>query len=193
MILIVLPDVSVERDLLAQARQNDQYAMQRIYEQYFPPIYQFVRLRVNDREQARDIASDVFFDFFLSLRGSRPPETSLRAWLFRVARNKVYDHYGKRKQFPTETLEEWVPAASDSNPENEFMRTVNLEKARRALQMLAADQQEVLILRFGQALNLQETADIMALSVSAVKSLQFRAVTKLRQLLDRMGIEKIYD
>jgi len=49
--------------------------------------------------------------------------------------------------------------------------------------MLAPDQQEVLILRFGQMLSLQDTADSMGKSVSAIKSLQFRAVDTLRRLL----------
>ncbi|NWF69065.1 MAG: sigma-70 family RNA polymerase sigma factor [Chloroflexi bacterium] len=187
MILIVLPDITAEQTLLAQARQNDQDALRQIYERYFPPIYQFIRLRVNEREQAQDIASEVFLDFFVALRGARPPQTSLRAWLFRVARNKIYDHYGRHKQFPLETLADWLPDTPESSPEVEFVRALDVERARRALTLLNAEQQEVLILRFGQALNLQETADIMGTSISAVKSLQFRAVNKLRQILERMG------
>jgi RNA polymerase sigma-70 factor (ECF subfamily) len=60
------------------------------------------------------------------------------------------------------------------------------EQARRALKMLADEQQEVLILRFGQGLSLQETADIMGKQVGAVKSLQFRAVNTLRQVLSQV-------
>jgi RNA polymerase sigma-70 factor, ECF subfamily len=40
-----------------------------------------------------------------------------------------------------------------------------------------------LVLRFGQALSLQETADIMGKSISAIKSLQFRAVDTLKRIL----------
>ncbi|MEZ4670074.1 MAG: sigma-70 family RNA polymerase sigma factor [Anaerolineae bacterium] len=184
MIIIVLPDIPAEDRLLAGARRGERNAQRQIYENYFPPIYQFIRLRVSDREQARDIAQDVFSAFFLALRGNNPPQKSLRAWLFRVARNKIYDHYGEKKQFPTTTLEEWIPAASEDGPEIKFMRTMRMEHARKALQMLVAEQQEVLILRFGQDLSLEETADLMGKSVSAVKSLQFRAVDRLRQLLD---------
>lgn len=184
MIVIVLPDIPAEDRLLVSARQGERNALRQIYESYFPPIYQFIRLRVNDREQARDIAQDVFSSLFVALHGRTPPQKSLRAWLFRVARNKIYDHYGAKKQFPTTTLDEWIPASSDDNPETEFMRSARVEHARSALQKLVAEQQEVLILRFGQDLSLEETADLMNKSVSAVKSLQFRAVERLRQLLD---------
>lgn len=184
MIVIVLPDLANEQQLLANAKVKDQEALRMIYESYFPPIYQFIRLRINEREQARDIAADVFVDFFMAIRSNRAPHTSLRAWLFRVARNKVYDHYGKQKQFPMDTLEDWVPASSEHEPEFEFLRSIQVEHVRRAMNMLVAEQQEVLILRFGQGLSLQETADLMDKSTSAIKSLQFRSVETLRKILD---------
>jgi RNA polymerase sigma-70 factor (ECF subfamily) len=189
LIVIVLPDIPAERELLSDASRDDSAALRIIYEQYFPPVYQFIRLRINDRDQARDLAADVFLDFFVAIRSRRPPHTSLRAWLFRVARNKIYDYYGKSRQFPHTTLDEWIPASSDHDPEMDFFETYRLERVRRALRLLAPEQQEVLILRFGQGLNLKETADLMDKSVSAVKSLQFRAVETLRMFLDAGEVE----
>lgn len=189
MIVIVLPDIEEEDRLLAAARQGDQHAIMDIYRSYFPPIYQFLRLRVQDSTLAEDLASEVFLKFIDALRGRTAPRTSLRGWLFRVARNVLHDHYGRTVRFPTTTLDEWLPAASDDDPEVQFVRSLNVERSRRALRMLAAEQQEVLILRFGQALSLQETADIMGKSVSAVKSLQFRAVETLRQIIGQQRLE----
>ncbi len=189
MIVIVLPDVTADEQLLEQARKQDREAQRVIYERYFPPIMQFIRLRVNDREQAQDIAADVFLDFFVALGGKNPPRSSLRAWLFRVARNKIYDHYGEKQKFPMTTLEEWVPGSTEENPETKVVAALQIDRARRVLSMLVAEQQEVLILRFGQGLSLKETADLMDRSVSAIKSLQFRAVDTLRQLLETAGTE----
>jgi RNA polymerase sigma-70 factor (ECF subfamily) len=194
MIVIVLPDIPAEDALLARARQGNQEAIMRIYESYFPPIYQFIRLRVDDRQLAEDIASDVFVRFVESVRRRTAPNHSLRGWLFRVARNEIYQHFGRRKQLTMTALEEWMPAPADDNePEVTFIRSMNLERARSAMRMLAAEQQEVLILRFGQMLSLEETADIMNKSVSAVKSLQFRAVNTLRHLLGEMKMEVGYE
>jgi RNA polymerase sigma-70 factor (ECF subfamily) len=75
-----------------------------------------------------------------------------------------------------------MPASAESNPEM-LGDVVDLERVRHAIRMLTADHQEVLILRFGQRLSLQETADIMGRNVSAIKSLQFRAVDTLRSIL----------
>ena len=153
MIVLVLPDISAEDQLTARARQGDQDAIMRIYEGYFTPIYQYIRLRVGDATLAEDLASDVFVKMVNAFRGLNAPRHSLRGWLFKVARNEIYAHFGKVKQFPTDTLEEWLPSG-DEDAETRFIRSLTAERARRALAMLAPEQQEVLILRFGQALDL---------------------------------------
>src|SRR5690606_10327085 len=116
-----------------------------IYDTYFAPIYNFIRLRVEDRAVAEDLASEVFVKLVSALQGPTAPRHSLRGWLFRVARNENYDHYGKDRQFSTTTLDEWLPA--DDNTELHLIQSLDAERARRAIRMLADDQQEVLILR----------------------------------------------
>lgn len=183
MIFIVLPDVAADDNLLSRARNKDRDAQRAIYERYFPPVFQFIRLRIDNREQAQDIAADVFLDFFEALGGSKPPSSHLRGWLFRVARNKIVDHYGREKRMNITELGDWIPGAVDSNPEQVAFQTLQGEQVKRALNMLVDEQQEVLILRFIQGLSIQETADLMDRSVSAIKSLQFRAVDTLRRVL----------
>lgn len=184
MIVIVLPDLSVEDRLLAEARRGDQEAIMQIYDTYFPPIYNFIRLRVDDRALAEDLASDVFVKLVTAFQGRNAPRHSLRGWLFQVARNIIADHFGREKNLSTTTLDDWLPG--DHDLEGQVAQALDADRARQAIRMLADDQQEVLILRFGQALSLQETADIMGRKVSAIKSLQFRAVSTLRQILDQV-------
>jgi RNA polymerase sigma-70 factor (ECF subfamily) len=184
----VLPDITTENRLLARARLNDQNAIKEIYETFFSPIYQFVRLKVDETGLAEDITSEIFIKLIDNIGSRNGPQHSLRGWLFRVARNEVHRHYGNVRQFPTETLEEWLPVSSGDDLEVDFIRSTNIERARQALRMLVSEQQEVLILRFGEGLSLQETADIMGKSTSAIKSLQFRAVEALRRILGEMRI-----
>lgn len=192
MIVIVLPDFSTEDALLERAQAGDQEAVMGIYEIYFSPIYQYIRLRTGDADLAEDLASDVFVKLVRALKRGSAPRTSLRGWLFRVARNEIADHFGRKKQFPMTSLEEWVPAPNEEDPEVQFIQALDLQRAREAIRMLVAEQQEVLILRFGQMLSIQETADIMGKSVTAVKSLQFRAVNTLRSILGEMRLGASY-
>jgi RNA polymerase sigma-70 factor, ECF subfamily len=183
MFLIVLPDPITENDLLRQLQRGEESALIAVYEAFFQPLYQYVRLKTGDRTLAQDIVSEVFVNLINSLGRPSAPRENLRGWLFRVARNEVSRVIGKARQLPLADLEDWMPAPPESNPEIQLGDALALERVRHALRMLAAEHQEVLILRFGQRLSLQETADIMGKSVSAVKSLQFRAVDTLRSIL----------
>jgi len=169
-------------DLLLRLQQGEQAAVMDTYERYFPQLYPFVRLKVGDPAQAEDIVSDVFVRLLETLGTDRAPRSHLRGWLFRVARNEIAAQTSKRQALPLGDLEDRMPAP-EANPETEVMGVFDVQRVRHALRMLTPDHQEVLLLRFGQRLSLKETAQLMGKSVGAVKSLQFRAVTTLRQIL----------
>lgn len=183
MIVLVLPDVTTDNATLARARDGDEDAIVAIYHHYFNPVYQFCRLRVGDTQTAQDLTSEVFARFIKGLKRETAPHTSLRGWIFRVARNLIYDHYGREQELPVDTIDQWMVSDTHTDPEVQTLRSIQAERARRAINMLAPAQQEVLMLRFDQQLSLQETADIMDKQVNAIKSLQFRAVNTLRQIL----------
>lgn len=183
MIVLVLPDTTTDEDILARARTGNEEAIVAIYHRYYDPIYQFCRLRVGDTQTAQDLTSEVFVRFIRSFKQETAPHTSLRGWIFRVARNLIYDHYGREQELPVDTLDQWLAADQDTAPEVQAIRNLQVERARQAIGMLAPAQQEVLLLRFDQQLSLQETADIMDKKVNAIKALQFRAVNTLRQIL----------
>ncbi len=179
--LLALPDLPDEDRLLAQARRGDRKAIARIYDSFFEPVYRFIRWRVDDPAVAEDLTSEVFLKFLAALRGEHAPRDSLRGWLFRVARNVLHDHY--RGATPVNELDDSLWLVSEGDMESDLQARLDAERVRRALAMLAPDQQEVLILRFGQMMSLQETAESMGKSISAIKSLQFRAIDTLRRLL----------
>jgi RNA polymerase sigma-70 factor, ECF subfamily len=191
MILLVLPDIPAEDELLRRARRGDADALREIYAAYYVPIYQFIRMRTDDTQTAEDLAADVFFKLVRAVKQQRAPRHSLRGWLFRVARNRLYDQYQRQQRFTETFLDDWLPGGDD--PEAAFMRTVNIETARWALRQLTVDQQEVLLLRFGQMLSLQETADVMDKNVNAIKQLQLRALNALRRVLQPPEMEVDYE
>ena len=180
MFLIVLPDPVSDDALLLRLQGGGEEAVIAVYERYFTPLYQYVRLKVGDSSLAKDIVSDVFVRLIESLGTRSAPRVNLRGWLFRVTRNQIYRN--SDRTISLADVEEWMPAPAESNPEM-LGDVVDVERVRRAIRMLTADHQEVLILRFGQRSSLQETADIMGKNVAAIKSLQFRAVDTLRSIL----------
>jgi len=183
MLLITLPGPNEDDQLLAAAHRGSPAALSGIFDQYFEPVYGFIRLRVDDAALAEDLASEVFVRLVTVMRQRRGPRTSLRGWLFQVARNLINDHYRARKGFTESALDEWLPGPQSDDPELRAIRSATAEQTRRALRALPPDQQEVLILRFAQNLSLQETAELMGKQVNAIKQLQFRATQALRRAL----------
>lgn len=179
----VLPDIPTEDQLMARARQGDQAAVMQIYDLYFPAVYEFIRLRADDRQLAEDLTSEVFVRLIDALRGRNAPRQSLRGWLFRIARHELHRHFGRQKQFTATALEDWLFIPADEDMEVQLIRSMTAERAREAIKRLSPDQQEVLILRFGQGLSLEETAAVMGKHEGAIKSLQFRAINTLRHLI----------
>lgn len=178
-LLLALPDLPEEDRLLEQARAGDRRAIATIYEQYVDAVYSFIRWRVHEPALAEDLTSEVFIKLLSALHSPNAPRQTLRGWLFRVARNVLHDHY-KQPDLSAE-LDEWVAAPDDT--EGDLLAMLDVERVRQAISTLPPDQQDVLIMRFGQVMSLQDTAESMGRSVSAIKSLQFRAVDALRRAM----------
>jgi RNA polymerase sigma-70 factor (ECF subfamily) len=181
LLLLALPDIPDEDRLLVQARRGNQQAIADLYEAFFDPVYQFIRWRVDDPQAAEDLTSDVFIKFLNALQGQNAPRQSVRGWLFRVARNVLHDHY--QRAGTAVGLEDDLAAPPEDEAEARLLQSLEIEQVRHGLRMLATDQQEVLLLRFGEMLSLEDTAESMGKSISAVKSLQFRAIDALRRSL----------
>ena len=123
--------------------------------------------------------------FLDALHRKRGPEKNLRGWLFGTASNLVNDHFRKqysRKETSLEDEDE-LKLADAHLPEKTLEESWRQEQVRHAIGQLTPEQQHVLALRFAGERSLDETANIMGKSVTAVKALQFRAVASLKRLL----------
>jgi RNA polymerase sigma-70 factor (ECF subfamily) len=77
--------------------------------------------------------------------------------------------------------------------EREVEASLEAARLRRAIEQLTTDQQQVVLLRFNAGLKLKEAAYVMDRSIDAVKMLQSRALTSLRQLVDQAGMDGMVD
>ncbi|MAU10584.1 MAG: hypothetical protein CL607_12230 [Anaerolineaceae bacterium] len=180
-------DDGPQHELLARIQAGDTAAVMAAYEQHFDSLYRYVRLRVAQPELAEDIVSDVFVTLLDCVGQPCAPKTHLRGWLFKVARSQLSVHGNTRLTLAWDALEDWMPALTETNPEHTLGDVIDRQRLHHALQMLNNDHREVLLLRFGHQFSLQETADALDKSVSSVKSIQFRALQNLRQIMKPDG------
>ena len=164
--------------LLARARDLDPQALAHIHDQYYPALYRFAYYRTSDADVAADIAAEVFVRFLDALHARRPPQTTLRGWLFGVASHLVADHF---RRAPAAELADTL-ADSHSVPA-EVEANLARQDVQAGLRRLTEDQQQVLALRFGDGFSVEETATSLGKTVNATKVLQFRAIEALRRVL----------
>ena len=180
----VLNGVAVTDDagLLAGARRLEPRALAAIHDRYYPTLYRYLLYRTSDEHAAEDLASEVFMRFLDGLHAGKAPD-NLPAWLFGVAAHLVADHFRRQSRRPQAPLTEEL-AAPESGPEGQAELRLRQAAVRRALTELTDEQQQVLALRFGEGRSIEQVAQAMQKSVTAIKQLQFRAVAALRRKLE---------
>ncbi len=174
------PSTTAEAALLALARDLDSRALGQIHDEFYPEIYRYALYRVGEVEAAADIAAEVFLRLLNALHAGRPPQTTLRGWLFGVAAHQVAD-YWRAHRMPVELSDNLPDGRSVAGEVEDRLRR---GEVRQALQRLTEEQQRVLALRFGDGFSVEESAKVMGKSVTAIKALQFRALEALRRHLD---------
>lgn len=169
--------------LIARARAGEVECFGELYRRYFVSIYRYLRLRVEDERDAEDLAETVFLRAFQSLRGYRERGWPFSAFLYRVAKNALVDHYRQQKsQEPLSAAEhiETSPGPLDEG----VIRSEEAEAVGKALAELPADYQEVIRLRVLLGMPTPSVAAWMGRSQGAIRVLLFRALRSLRRRLD---------
>jgi RNA polymerase sigma-70 factor (ECF subfamily) len=167
-----------ERELVERAQHGDKEAVSALYESYVHTIFQYISYRVESDAVAEDLVADVFLRMVRGLPDYQYTGAPLGAWLFRIAANRITDHYRTHRRTATVPLPEDY-GSSLGNPFDELMEEEERSRLRTALQALSEDYQNVLILRFMRDLPYAEVADIMDRSEGAVRVMQHRALKSL--------------
>ncbi|QWK09942.1 MAG: sigma-70 family RNA polymerase sigma factor [Thermoflexus hugenholtzii] len=174
-----------ERRWIARARKGDPEAIAALYQHYADGVYRYLLYRVGDAELAEDLTADVFLKMIEDLPRYEERGLPFGAWLFRIARARLIDHWRRQGRRPLVALEdtETGPQISQDIPEDEIAVS---EMIQRALRVLTEEQREVVVLRFLVGMSLEEVARAMGKSVGAVKALQHRALSALARYLEKI-------
>ena len=171
-----------EFGLIEKARQGDREAFGELYDFYVRRIYDFVYYRVSSKEMAEDLTSDIFFKALAKINSFNPEQknSSFGAWLYRIARNRVIDHY--RSHRPVASLEEDENTFSDGGDLAEELKQQEERKIiLKYLDILKPEQKELLLLRVWDERSYKEIALITGKSEAALKMAFGRAIKVLRQ------------
>jgi RNA polymerase sigma-70 factor, ECF subfamily len=174
---------------IGQAQKGDVGSYQKIYEAFSRKILNFIYRMVNSQEEAEDLTQETFVTVYQKLRTLKD-RRKFEPWLYRVARNFVYQKYRMRtpRSVSIDAIDETGRLEKElvderKNPDEAF-QTQELEGVvSKVITALPEKYREVFVLSALQKLSYQEIADIVGRSLPSVKTDIHRARIEVRKIV----------
>lgn len=159
-----------------------QEEFERLYAEHGRDLLGFLVYRSGDRALAEDLVADTFERVLRARRRFDPRRASRKTWIYSIALNLLRDHLrrqGAESRALERALESPVAAATDA-----LDAFGDRDELMRALRSLGDSEREALALRYGADLSLPEIARVVGEPLTTVEGRVYRALRKLRDLLD---------
>ena len=173
------------RTLVKKAKEGcDSDAFGRLYDEYVDPIFRYIYYKVGNFAEAQDLTGQTFLKAFENIDSYELRDVAFSSWLYRIAHNLVVDYFRRESKRENVPIDEQPPAASTrGNPVETVMADMESERLYGAIRKLTHNQREVVVLKFIDNLSNGQVAEIMGISVGAVKSTQKRGLLSLNRIL----------
>ena len=173
--------ITGEEGLIREAKR-DPARFDALYNSYYERIFLFVLKRVETEDIAADITSQVFLKALTNLHKYKAIGLPFGSWLYRIARNELYDQNAKNK------LELVVSVESKGvwNMISEIGEEKKAEDYTRlhiALGLLPNDEMELIELRFFEKRAFREISEILEITENNAKVKTYRIFNKLKKLM----------
>jgi RNA polymerase sigma-70 factor, ECF subfamily len=190
----VTGDTGAELALVEAARSGDISAFEQLVKKYDRNVFRIAQHITQNREDAEDVVQEAFLKAYSNL-GNFQGQSKFYTWLVRIAVNEALMKLRKRKTDKTVSMDEEVETEEGSmprefadwspNPEQLFGQSELGDILQKTIQGLPSSFRTVFVLRDVEGLSTEETAEMLGLSVPAVKSRLLRARLQLRERLSR--------
>jgi RNA polymerase sigma-70 factor (ECF subfamily) len=201
-----IDDSSTQR-LLDALSQDGEESVNLLFERCRPRLRSLVALRLDTRLQARVDPSDVVQETLIQAHkklpqylAQKPLPLPFYAWVRQIALERIIDHHRRhlhaqaRSVKREQRLDGWLPdhstqqladhlVASGIRPESRLSQHELKVKVKDAIAKLPEPYREVLVIKFLEQMSTAETAAVLGIAESSVRSRQLRALKKLKELI----------
>lgn len=160
---------------------GDLGAFEQLYARYRQPLYRYILRLSGDPVAANDLYQGCW-EKVIKARKRYRPKAPFQAWLFRIARNHVFDHF--RRSRPEDELKADFIATDEPGPEQRLADADRAAALQDALKQLPPEQRDAVLLKLEGGLDLQQIADVSGTRRETAKSRLRYAIRKLRQAID---------
>ena len=183
-----------DAQLMLRVKDGDAYSFELLLDKYRRPVVNYLYRMVQNQGVAEELAQEVFLRVYRA-RTNYEPTAKFTTWLFRItthlALNSLRDRKGEKRQHSLDVEYEdrqvFEPADTRRNREQEMVAATRLDVVRRAIAALPEKQRAAVLMHKYEELDYSQIAGALSCSVSAVKSLLFRAYETLRERLAHLA------
>ena len=186
--------------LVERVRKGDEESYRILYDLYAKPVYNFIFRLIGNVEEAEDLTQETFLKVFNQV--SRLRDTGqFKFWLYRIARNEVYQRLRKRKRRTEVSIDDETTGygdllrekGRDANPEDSLLNRELEKQIRLALEAMPVKLRDVFVLAVIQKCSYEEVTQIVGRSLLSVKTDIYRARLIAKEVmgkyLDRTNYE----
>ncbi len=173
-------------------RKGDRAAADELVSIYYREIYAFVYRQLQEREQTLDLTQDIFVSMLRSIGSFEGKVASLRTWLYRIATNRVIDHF-RSKAHRNAKLTDPIEDFEFSTNEDFTLELEQRDEVGRVLELLRTFEwraQEIVRLKLFAEQTFAEISQIMSLPDSTVKTHYYATIRKIKQKFEEERNEK---
>jgi len=169
--------------IVHRCRDGERAAFEELFVIYQPRLKYYVRRLNTGPAGIDDILQDIWLNVFKKIHKLKDTQ-SFAVWLYRIARNKVYDGFRRKDRFVKLPEDDEFPV---SGPDESLFDADDTERLHGALNQLKPYHREVLTLSFIEQMSYQSIADVIGCSIGTVRSRIFYAKQSLRREMERQN------
>ncbi|WHH58792.1 RNA polymerase sigma factor [Petroclostridium sp. X23] len=162
---------------------------EKMYEEYFPKIYNYIFFRLLNKEQTEDLVSEIFLKVTQKIFSFDASKASFNTWIFVIAKNTLTDYF--RRQKKCVSLDDSTNSVLITvDFEEQYKEIVNEDRKilYKALSQLDDRTRQVLYLKYFGELNNREISKVTGINESTVSTIFVRGKKKMKELLIGMEV-----
>lgn len=186
--------ISSDNELLQRYINGDENALTILLKKHQRKIFSFIMMRVKNKALAEDIFQDAFCKAIDSIKnGKYNEEGKFLPWIMMIANNLCMDHFRRNKRMPTIVDSDGndilnVLKFAEESREDSIIRDQQIMQIKEMIELLPADQKEVLILRHYADLSFKEIAEMTNTNINTALGRMRYALLSLRKMIGEKAI-----
>ncbi|MBN2173251.1 MAG: sigma-70 family RNA polymerase sigma factor [Bacteroidales bacterium] len=185
-----------DRELISRYLQGDHASLEKLINRHQNRVYAYILMIVKNKELADDLFQDTFIKVINTIRaGSYNEEGKFLQWVMRIAHNLIIDHFRKSNRIPV--------INNNKNDEFDIFDTINImehsiedrlitdqihKDVRKLIELLPAEQREVLYMRHYAEMSFKDIAEVTNVSINTALGRMRYALINLRKLIAEKNI-----